>query len=84
MALNGVERIQVVSNGDALTSTFGVDAGQGVGVDRVHTEEVTGSIPVSPTQLTGHFPSMEMAFLLAVQQQRTAVALSHRGCLPGA
>ena len=28
----------------------------------VHTEEVTGSIPVSPTQLRGHFPSMGMAF----------------------
>jgi hypothetical protein len=28
----------------------------------VHTEEVTGSIPVSPTQLTGRFQSQEPAF----------------------
>jgi hypothetical protein len=27
----------------------------------VHTEEVTGSIPVSPTQVTGHVPSMDVA-----------------------
>ena len=38
----------------------------------VHTEEVTGSIPVSPTQLRGHVPSMDVAFLMAVQQRSTA------------
>jgi hypothetical protein len=34
----------------------------------VHTEEVTGSIPVSPTQVKGHFPASGVAFLLPVQQ----------------
>ncbi len=33
----------------------------------VHTEEVTGSIPVSPTQLSGRFRFAESAGLPAVQ-----------------
>ena len=49
-ALDVGERMRTPLNGAALTSVFGVCAGQGVAVDRVHTEEVTGSIPVSPTR----------------------------------
>jgi hypothetical protein len=33
----------------------------------VHTEEVTGSIPVSPTQLTGQLRSCGWPFLMPVQ-----------------
>jgi hypothetical protein len=36
----------------------------------VHTEEVTGSIPVSPTQLSGRFPITGPAFLIFRQQER--------------
>jgi hypothetical protein len=35
----------------------------------VHTEEVTGSIPVSPTQVSGRFRIAEPAFLIFRQQQ---------------
>jgi hypothetical protein len=38
----------------------------------VHTEEVTGSIPVSPTQLNGRFRSRSWPFLISVQQRSTA------------
>jgi hypothetical protein len=38
----------------------------------VHTEEVTGSIPVSPTQPKGRFQSQEPAFLIFRQQQTAA------------
>ena len=34
----------------------------------VHTEEVTGSIPVSPTQLSGQFRARNWPFLIFVQQ----------------
>ena len=34
----------------------------------VHTEEVTGSIPVSPTQPKGRFQSQEPAFFIFRQQ----------------
>ena len=34
----------------------------------VHTEEVTGSIPVSPTQLTGQSRSCDWPFWIFVQQ----------------
>ena len=40
----------------------------------VHTEEVTGSIPVSPTQLGGRFQIMDRPFVILVQQQSAAVA----------
>jgi hypothetical protein len=33
----------------------------------VHTEEVTGSIPVSPTQLTGQLRSCDWPFWVPVQ-----------------
>jgi hypothetical protein len=39
----------------------------------VHTEEVTGSIPVSPTQLTGQLRSCDRPFFSLVQQQSAAV-----------
>ena len=39
----------------------------------VHTEEVTGSIPVSPTQLSGRFQFKESAVFVLVQQQSAAV-----------
>ena len=35
----------------------------------VHTEEVTGSIPVSPTQLKGRFRLRNRPFVILVQQQ---------------
>ena len=38
----------------------------------VHTEEVTGSIPVSPTQLSGRFLSGESAVLSGWQQHTAA------------
>ena len=38
----------------------------------VHTEEVTGSIPVSPTQLTGRFPFRNRPFVIFGQQQIAA------------
>src|SRR5579859_343353 len=38
----------------------------------VHTEEVTGSIPVSPTQLTGQLRSCNWPFLMPVQHWSTA------------
>src|SRR5438477_2122941 len=38
------------------------------------TEEVTGSIPVSPTQVTGHVPSTDMACLVPVQHGSTAAS----------
>ena len=40
----------------------------------LHTEEVTGSIPVSPTQLTGRFQFKESAVFVAVQHLGTATA----------
>jgi len=43
----------------------------------VHTEEVTGSIPVSPTQLTGQLRSCGWPFLLPYSrkvQQRSLAA----------
>jgi hypothetical protein len=40
----------------------------------VHTEEVTGSIPVSPTKLTGRFRSWKPAFLIFRQQQTAATS----------
>ena len=39
----------------------------------VHTKEVTGSIPVSPTQLSGQLRSCNRPFLILVQQQSAAV-----------
>jgi len=33
----------------------------------VHTEEVAGSIPVSPTQLTGRFRTTDRPFLISRQ-----------------
>jgi hypothetical protein len=38
----------------------------------VHTEEVTGSIPVSPTQVSGRFRAQGPAFLIFRQQQTAA------------
>ena len=38
----------------------------------LHTEEVTGSIPVSPTQLTGQLRSCNWPFWILVQQQSAA------------
>ena len=40
----------------------------------LHTEEVTGSIPVSPTQLSGRFQFRESAVFVAVQHLSTATA----------
>ena len=48
-ALNGCERHATVLNGPALTCGSCVSAGQRTLLGIVHTEEVTGSIPVSPT-----------------------------------
>src|SRR5688572_16150170 len=39
----------------------------------VHTEEVTGSIPVSPTNVKGHTPHAGVALLIFVQQRSAAV-----------
>jgi len=50
-------------------------SGDGPGL--IHTEEVTGSIPVSPTQLTGRFLSEESAVLSggsSKRQQRSGEA----------
>jgi len=44
----------------------------------LHTEEVTGSIPVSPTQLSGRFRTIGSAVLILVQQQSAATGLRHR------
>ena len=41
-------------------------------VRSVHTEEVTGSIPVSPTQVSGRFGFIGPAILILVQQQSAA------------
>jgi hypothetical protein len=38
----------------------------------LHTEEVTGSIPVSPTQLSGQLRSCNWPFWILVQQQSAA------------
>ena len=40
----------------------------------VHTEEVTGSIPVSPTHLRGRLRSCNRPFLLPVQHRSTATS----------
>ena len=40
----------------------------------VHTEEVTGSIPVSPTQLKGRFRPRDRPFVILMQQQSAPVA----------
>jgi hypothetical protein len=53
----------------------------------VHTEEVTGSIPVSPTQVRGRFQTRDRPFLILVQQQSAATERSSRagkGCRSGA
>src|ERR1700761_2591154 len=42
----------------------------------VHTEEVTGSIPVSPTRLTARFQPRSRAFLIFRQQQTAATRSS--------
>ena len=44
----------------------------------VHTEEVTGSIPVSPTQLSGQLRSCNWPFWILVQQQSAATGLRIR------
>src|ERR1700679_3179393 len=44
----------------------------------VHTEEVTGSIPVSPTQLSGQFQSRDWPFLMPLQHRSTATLVSQR------
>src|SRR5215469_6054054 len=44
----------------------------------VHTEEVTGSIPVSPTRLPGRFRTAEPAFLI-FRQQTAGLAVGTRG-----
>ena len=44
----------------------------------LHTEEVTGSIPVSPTQLSGRFGTIRPALLIVVPQQSAATGLRHR------
>ena len=41
----------------------------------VHTEEVTGSIPVSPTQLTGQLRSRNWPFSILRQQQTAATVM---------
>ena len=48
----------------------------------LHTEEVTGSIPVSPTQLSGRFRSWNRPLLILRQQQTAATIMraSHRAC----
>jgi hypothetical protein len=42
----------------------------------VHTEEVTGSIPVSPTQLKAGSKTQEPAFLIFRQQQTAATIVT--------
>jgi hypothetical protein len=48
----------------------------------VHTEEVTGSIPVSPTQLSGQLRFCNWPFLILRQQQTAAAIMraSRRAC----
>ena len=48
----------------------------------LHTEEVTGSIPVSPTQLSGRFRLGEPAVLILVQQQSAEIG-SNKATSPG-
>ena len=45
----------------AVAGTYGQRSGL------IHTEEVTGSIPVSPTQLSGQLRSCNWPFLMPVQ-----------------
>jgi hypothetical protein len=47
-------------------------AGGPGGICPVHTEEVTGSIPVSPTQPNGLFQLRDWPFLMPVQHRSTA------------
>jgi hypothetical protein len=49
----------------------------------VHTEEVTGSIPVSPTQLSGQLRSCNWPFLILVQQQRGPNSAARLRFVPG-
>ena len=42
----------------------------------LHAEEVTGSIPVSPTQLKATSQLREVAFLLPVQQRCAAIIIA--------
>jgi len=48
----------------------------------LHTEEVTGSIPVWPTQLSGRFRLTGPALLILVQQQSAAIG-SNKATSPG-
>jgi hypothetical protein len=48
-AASGSDRASTDFNGPSLTCERYVSAGQRAPRDLVHTEEVTGSIPVSPT-----------------------------------
>jgi hypothetical protein len=86
-ALNCAERLVAgLSCGERLCVTYGSwclcwSGARGV---LFHTEEVTGSIPISPTQLRGQNPSMIWPLLPAVQRRSTAVSVSHRGSRPAA
>ena len=46
----------------------------------VHTEEVTGSIPVLPTQLSGRFRPRDRSSSILVQQRSTATRIAALGC----
>src|SRR4051812_39624687 len=62
-ALNGCERHSMVPNRPALTCGSCVSAGQRTLLGIVHTEEVTGSIPVSPTPCFAWSDGLSMIFI---------------------
>src|SRR5690606_30991346 len=49
----------------------------------VHTEEVTGSIPVSPTTVKGHFPVRKWPFVISPVTDRATVSGPWRSRRPG-
>jgi hypothetical protein len=63
---------------DLAAAAIGQAPGAG-GLDDVHTEEVTGSMPVSSTQLGSRFRSREQAVLVWVQQLDLGVRVELRG-----
>jgi hypothetical protein len=60
--------LRLARNGITLRYRSGED-GPPWTPDLVHTEEVTGSIPVSPTQLSGQLRSCNWPFVVQVQVQ---------------
>jgi hypothetical protein len=77
-ALNGPERTSTALNEPAPTCGSPISAGQRDMPNIVHTEEVAGSIPASPTPYVSPLTSTDRGLTCATRQRRPR---QHWGCL---